>query len=368
MSICSSNYIDEFSNLSVEDLRPSSIRSKENAITPLVNEYVIDHSTSNGSVDNVLFCPFDNNSELLVYQSSEEIGKLSIFSIDFKNNQFKSEFLEDLVVGSKVGKIAWSPDTDVRNRNGQIKLAVTLFNSNEIQIISTFLESNFDRNDESIARDVEVKKLINDDNLMNVNHHINSIEFEPLNGDLLASTGDDKICYVWDTLTGVPCSLFKLTSPGTSVKWHKYEPNKLLVAEKKGIIRFYDVENKSPILSFSCETPLILSADWCRTNNFLIGCSAGPNTVFYNTAQSSYPIDVIKTHTKNGESFAFFDENIYASRGKPNGQILVRHRRNGQELLTREVCGHDLSWHSKYPILAVGAYKKVVIYHLAILS
>lgn len=100
MSLLSSNFInDQFSNLSVEDLKPSS----KKAITPLVSEYEINHGITNSSVNNVLFNPF-NNSNLLVYQSSEDIGKLSIFSIDFTNNQFKSEFIEDIVVGSQVGK------------------------------------------------------------------------------------------------------------------------------------------------------------------------------------------------------------------------------------------------------------------------
>jgi hypothetical protein len=104
-TLSSSNYINEFSNLSVEDVKLTS----KNQLTPLLSEYELD-ATTHSSVNLVHFCPFDN-SNLLIYQSAEEIGKLSIFLIDFTNNQFKSEFIEDVVVGSQVNLVAWSPKT-----------------------------------------------------------------------------------------------------------------------------------------------------------------------------------------------------------------------------------------------------------------
>ena len=103
--------MNEFSNLSVEDLKTTSKREK--AITPLLNEFEIDYGT-NASVNNVYFCPFERSANLLIYQSSEVVGKLSVFSVDFTNNQFRSEFLEDIVVGSQVNNIAWSPQTKGR--------------------------------------------------------------------------------------------------------------------------------------------------------------------------------------------------------------------------------------------------------------
>lgn len=235
-------------------------------------------------------------------------------------------------------------------------------NYNEIQFITTSIEP--DRDGDESVKDFDVKRCSERTN----QHCINDIAFEPLNGELLASTGDDKVCYIWHTATGDLYSMFKLTSAGMSVKWHTFEPNKLMVAEKKGVIRFYDVETKSAILSFSCDR-LLLSADWCRSNNFLIGSTAGPDNVFWNTAQSSYPTDRIKAHIKNGEQFAFYDDNVYASRGKPNSQLLVQNRRTGQILFDREIkAGRGLSWHLKYPLLAVGAHNRVIIYHFAILS
>lgn len=368
MSLSSSNYVNEFSNLSVDDLRPAAAVKKEKTLTPLLNEFEIDQGTNNSPVNVVHFCPFEHNANLLIYQSAEEIGKLSIFLIDFTNNQFRSEFLEDIVVGGQVHRIAWSPQTsvqtsaDIKTKSGLIKLAVTLFHLNEIQFLSSTIESAGDPHDESQSREFEVRRCSEQ-----IAHCINDIAYEPISGELLASTGDDKVCYIWNTASGDLYSMFKLTSAGMSVKWHQFEPNKLLVAEKKGLIRFYDVSTKSAILSFFCDN-LLLSADWCRTNNFLIACTSGPNNVFWCTSQSSYPTDKIKAHIKFGEYFAFFDDNIYASRGKPNSQLLVQNRRSGQILFDKELkAGRGLSWHLKYPILAVGAYNKVTLYHFAIL-
>jgi len=359
--------MNEFSNLSVDDLKSNS----KKAITPLLNEYEIDHGTIGSSVNNVLFSPFEQSANLIIYQSSEAVGKLSVFTIDLTNNQFKSEFLEDIIIGSEVNNIAWSPETkiiqsldgDLKNRSGLIKLAVTLSNYNEIQFISTCVEPERE-NDESMVKEFDVKRCSEC-----INHHcINDIAFEPINGELLASTGDDKVCYLWNTSNGDLYSMFKLTSAGMSVKWHTFEQNKLMVAEKKGLIRFYDIQTKSAILSFSCDR-LLLSADWCKVNNFLIASTCGSVNVFWNTAQSSYPTDRIKAHIKNGEQFSFFNDSVYASRGKPNSQILVQNRRTGQILFDREIkSGRGLSWHSKYPLLAVGSYNKVIIYHFAILS
>lgn len=44
------------------------------------------------------------------------------------------------------------------------------------------------------------------------------------------------------------------------MKWSSDEPNKLLVAEKKGIIRLYNVEQEQPLLSSCCEKHKLILA------------------------------------------------------------------------------------------------------------
>lgn len=54
-------------------------------------------------------------------------------------------------------------------------------------------------------------------------------------GDLLASVSDDFTCKFWNTSTNFENDItFCLSSAGMSVKSHPEDPNKVLVAEKRG--------------------------------------------------------------------------------------------------------------------------------------
>lgn len=52
---------------------------------------------------------------------------------------------------------------------------------------------------------------------------------------------------------------------GVSSCWHRDDKSKLLVAEKIGIVRFYNVENQKPILSINCNKPLA-SVHWAPSD------------------------------------------------------------------------------------------------------
>lgn len=58
-------------------------------------------------------------------------------------------------------------------------------------------------------------------------------------GDLLASVSDDFTCKFWNTSTNFENDItFCLSSAGMSVKSHPEDPNKVLVAEKRGKVPF----------------------------------------------------------------------------------------------------------------------------------
>ena len=46
---------------------------------------------------------------------------------------------------------------------------------------------------------------------------------------------------------------------------------KLMVAEKNGIIRFYDLVSQQPIMSLSAGNVPLMAADWCSANPMLVG-------------------------------------------------------------------------------------------------
>lgn len=57
-------------------------------------------------------------------------------------------------------------------------------------------------------------------------------------------------------------STFYLTSPGVGVCWHSEESGKLLVAEKNGLIRMYNVRSQQAIMSLDCGTVPLTATDW----------------------------------------------------------------------------------------------------------
>merc|ERR1719228_3115086 len=126
----------------------------------------------------------------------------------------------------------------------------------------------------------------------------------------MASTGDDLTARVW-TLKSSPNSpdakedvdmapdmsaLFPLGSPGVALGWHPDDPAKLMVAERAGVIRFYNVSNQQTILSL--DTPgthglldPLSSADLCPGNPLLVGgvvASSGQRLV-WDVSRSSQP-------------------------------------------------------------------------------
>lgn len=60
----------------------------------------------------------------------------------------------------------------------------------------------------------------------------------------------------------------------------------LMVAEKKGTIRFYDLMSQQAILSLDCGQSPLMSADWCLTNTIKVGAVAGNDWLIWDIAQS----------------------------------------------------------------------------------
>lgn len=99
-------------------------------------------------------------------------------------------------------------------------------------------------------------------------NYINDTKFDPDN-NFLASVSDDHSAKLWDTDEYKCVATFQLTSPGMSVCWHKEDSSKLLIAEKIGLIRFYNVETQSPILSLDYGKPLS-SVHWAPSDAQLV--------------------------------------------------------------------------------------------------
>lgn len=62
----------------------------------------------------------------------------------------------------------------------------------------------------------------------------------------------------------------------------------LMVAEKKGIIRFYSLATQQAFLSLDCGHVPLISADWCNSNTVRVAAVAGTDWVIFDTSRSRY--------------------------------------------------------------------------------
>lgn len=62
----------------------------------------------------------------------------------------------------------------------------------------------------------------------------------------------------------------------------------LMVAEKNGIIRFYDLVSQQPIMSLSAGKVPLISADWCKTNALKVGAVASDDWLIWDMSKSRY--------------------------------------------------------------------------------
>ena len=103
---------------------------------------------------------------------------------------------------------------------------------------------------------------------------VNAISFDR-NSSYLASTSDDHTVRIWSTETYECDTVFNLTSAGVALSWNQQEPFKLMVAEKMGLIRFYNVSLKQAISCFidgspNCSTYPLINATWAPNNVRLV--------------------------------------------------------------------------------------------------
>ncbi|XP_023672670.1 nucleoporin Nup37 [Paramormyrops kingsleyae] len=194
--------------------------------------------------------------------------------------------------------------------------------------------------------------------------YINDLVFEPSEGKQLASVSDDLTCRLWD-LEGNQTASFLLRSPGMSVCWHPEEVYKLMVAEKCGVVRFYDLLTQQAILSLdSGQTPL-MSADWCLTNTIKVGAVVGNDWVIWDITRSSYPQEKRPAHVDKARLFRWSkaNENLFATTGCPgkiNSQLLVHHLGHPQPVMIgSSVVGAGLSWHRTLPLCVIGGDRKL---------
>ncbi|BFZ25335.1 hypothetical protein BsWGS_28374 [Bradybaena similaris] len=295
----------------------------------------------------VEFSPFEWSCQLLAAGTSSGI---SVFLCKFQEEDAKItkgiEFtrLRDFSTNCNTLALAWSPQTSLQVLPKILSFAAAT-DDRSLRIFTTDLNTTH-----------SVKALSGHKGF------VNAVTFDPNEGSLLASTGDDLTCRVWSVADGRQESLFQLTSPGMSVCWHTDEAYKLMVAQKDGNIRFLSLHNQQPIMSLSCGQTPLLSADWSRHNHLLVGAAAGSEWMVFNVSVSSLPIDKRQAHSEGACLFRWSrcHESLLATCGRPGRELKVFNTRHQQlHVNTNLKVAYGLSWHLHLPILAVGGDRAV---------
>uniref|UniRef100_A0A3B1IW39 Nucleoporin Nup37 n=1 Tax=Astyanax mexicanus TaxID=7994 RepID=A0A3B1IW39_ASTMX len=285
----------------------------------------------------VEFSPYDCGSaaSLLAYGGNQYVvvGTCRFKEEDVEVEGVEFNTLRAFVHGVRVDALAWSPETRL-DKIPQIIRFCTAAGDRKLRLFTSDLQNRH-----------EVKEMEGHTS------YINHVVFEPTEGKQMASVSDDHTCRVWD-LEGNETVSLRLWSPGVSVCWHPEEVFKLMVAEKKGTIRFYDLVTQQAILSLDCGQMPLMSADWCLTNTIKVGAVVGSDWVIWDITRSSYPQEKRPAHLDKARLFRWSraNENLFSTTGCPgkiNSQLLVHHLGHPQ-VKENDIagCGLDVPYHN----------------------
>jgi len=302
------------------------------------------------SVYVVRFSPLEWSAGVLAIGTSSRVVVVKCTVQEEKATVNKIEFepVAEFHHGSRVTDISWSPQTDFVSIPRVLRL-YTAGSDKKVRCLTSNLKS-----DTTVTLIGEHKD------------YVNSVASSPDKGDQVASVSDDHTCVVWSAATTnekVVC--FPLTSPGMTVRWHPKEPGQIMVAEKKGIVRFYSLATQQAFLSLDCGHSLLVSADWCFTNTLRITALAGTDWFIFDTSRSSFPLESMQAHCDGGSciDWCWSHDHLLATTGRPGFQLKVFNIRTNQPIVTVDTkITNGLSWHSRYPIVAVGGDRRVLLY------
>uniref|UniRef100_A0A4W3IZQ5 Nucleoporin Nup37 n=1 Tax=Callorhinchus milii TaxID=7868 RepID=A0A4W3IZQ5_CALMI len=282
------------------------------------------------------FSPFGSGlaGGLLAYggRNYVVVGTCSFQEEDTEIKGVEYNTLKTFHRGIRVDAIAWSPETKLDTVPQVLRLC-TADADNKLRLLTSDLK------DENGWKVIEGHA-----------DYINDLVFEPNDGKQIASVSDDHTCRIWD-LEGNQKASFLLHSPGMSVCWHPEESFKLMVAEKNGIIRFYDLVTLQAILSLDCGQMPLMSADWCLGNTIKVGAVSGKDWFIWDITRSRW---------------SRASENLFATTGCPgkiNSQLLVHHLGHPQAIMIGSASvASGLSWHRTLPLCVIGGDHKLLFW------
>lgn len=331
----------------------------------------------NLSVKKVEFFPYEWSQNLLAVCLPNEVKIFSYNSPQIENNgesvtSVDENSLQPLMTipfQSRIDHFSWSPRTNVSTLKPIIQFAVCDNNSNLIFCTADLSKDSVRTLDSDLSSYVKTTETKIEADI------IYKIAYDHQNGDYIAFTADNS-CYLWDCEESELKAQFLLQTSGLGICWHRDEKNKLMVAERSGLIRIYNLDTLRPMYTLISMDPSndsvnlsLLSFDWCQTNPEIVIATTRSDIIFWNTSNSCLPEKIIDNleMIKYSKIAKFKDDIIGYHTGTDTCSKLtilnyrlnqVVYQTNNMKLL------NSFSFNSILPVVAIANEQKLTIINL----
>ncbi|XP_074661061.1 nucleoporin Nup37-like [Tubulanus polymorphus] len=300
------------------------------------------------SVNCLEFSEYETSQNLLAIGGETRVSILSItLHDDNKDSWLEVETIREFHHGYKVLSICWSNATSLNVLPKCLRFC-TVGADKKLRCFNSDLKS--------------------DDSVRVIEGHtdyINDVTFDPDKGDQIATVSDDLSCRIFDSTDGSQKVLFPLGSPGMSVCWHQEDPLKLMVAEKNGVIRFYNLVAQQPMMSLDCGQQPLLAADWCLRNSLKVAAVSATDLHVFDISVSCRPTDTKSVHSECATKVRWsrLHSHLLATLGRPGSTVKVLNLKLNQiPVVANDLLFRGLTWHFSQPMVAVGADKRVCLW------
>lgn len=199
--------------------------------------------------------------------------------------------------------------------------------------------------------------------------YVNSIAWD-FGGQFLASGSDDHTVALWKVKEDYKKeATFYFKSSVMAVKWHPDESEKLLVAEKSGVIHLYNAPEEEILLSVEAPRQPLLSADWAPTNSAFVTCLAAGEIFTWDLKAPCRPVDKKHIHEDVGMLVKFSPHNelVTASIGRPLTTLKIIHCKSQIPQVESALCLFGgLAWHCRHPYVAAAQDRKLCFWKVLV--